>query len=777
MNSSINFKKTLLFLGGFSSLMLFSMSSYVSVINPSAITEVTNKDDIDTSKSEASSDYLKITLDNQFEEIENILKTNAEVAYKHTLKEHEKKKAVLAAQYPGPNPQNPTRPLFDAGASQNILRNNSNNGDIVSNVTYMVAAYGTSKGGSTPNGTTNSSRPGYYKDVDSVFKEALNDPDQIERFFKYHAKIVSAGQRTYNYTTYETYSYTYIDTDGKTQSATGTRAINHSSVYQVYALDATIDPFDSAPFVEECFWNNPIYEKVDPHAISKTAHLARVLPSRYYSYSSKYVLSDGTYSDTGVNPDNPSAKIQWSLAGFNIPVSEQFAKFLNSIFGKNTLCFPRKVFSRNYCPDHIWISSELQNDYDDIFPTSSIVSSNSAKKQNTGTSQNKQFVSIQQNPAQSEYPDADLKYPMVPALNSDSSLSIKVYTVAERIDSFTNSMVSSVDAAKKCGSFSDPGSLSPGEGESCDEIVDVARKEIGNSGAKYWNVVGGYPNEWCAIFVTYCMMQIKANDNKVWPKNAMNCDDIRNFYSRKGLYHSKSSGYKPKAGDIVLYNWSGNENGEMNHVGIVSADFDGHGLSTIEGNTGGSNLYSTKVKENKNNTYRWQYAAGFCTPQYPASSTSGGKGAFFLSGRGQSFYSMSNYDIKVVAGMVYGEDSSGYNGQFWAASAVLNRAEVYYRNHNGMGPLKDGWSQVYNTLGASGCAARASKSAIKATVDAVSGKRANRYTDFACDIPGSPLASNWIRNNPCKKCQWYPKKGDNLYCDWHNKISYHSSMS
>lgn len=769
-------RKWILAAGGVSSLLFFSIASYVSVINPSAVSEITNKDDIDTSNTENSKDYVTTKLDDQFEKIEDILKKNAAVAYQDSLSRYKGQKKQMASKYPGPDAAHPTRPLFDGGASQNAFHDNSNNGDILSTVPSMIASYGASKGGSTPNGLENSSRPGFYSDVDKIFKAALADENQLKRFFKYTGNEVSAGQRQFHYCTYESYSYPVVDTNGKTIMVTGTRAVPHTSTYQVYALDATIDAFNSAPFVEQCFWQDSIYEKVDPKASDKTDHLNKIMDSRYYSYTSKYVLSDGSYSETGVNPDNPNAKMQWSLAGFNIPISENFAILLNLIFGKNKMCFPRKIYSRNTQPDHVFVPAETQKDFDNTFSSqsTSITKPEKTATSSKDSSKAEKFEIIKQNPSKNEYSAEDKKYPMAPIMESQA-ISLEIYTVSDKIDYFTATMIGSIDAAKKCGAIvggNENGSVDD-DGCECSDIVNAARKEIGNGGQKYWKFIG-MTDEWCAMFVSYCMNQIKANDNKIWPKNAASCDAVRSFYSSKGLYHTKSSGNKPKEGDIVLFNWSGNENGSLDHVGIVSENYDGHNeLSTIEGNTDGPDKYHTKVAEHKNKAYSWQYAAGFCSPKY----NTGVGDSFVMSGRSPSYYKMTDADIKIFAGMIYGEDSSGYKGQFWAASAVINRVDVLYRGHDGMGPLRDGWSQVYNTRGGSGCAAQATKSSIQATVDALNGKRGNHYTDFACDAPGYPLASNWIRSNPGKKHQWYPDKHGNMYCNYHAKNTYGSPMS
>ena len=52
--------------------------------------------------------------------------------------------------------------------------------------------------------------------------------------------------------------------------------------------------------------------------------------------------------------------------------------------------------------------------------------------------------------------------------------------------------------------------------------------------------------------------------------------------------------------------------------------------------------------------------------------------------------------------------------------------------------------------------------------EVINGKRAHKYIDFACDAPGYPMASNWIKEHPGEKYTWF--KG-NMYCDWREGLN------
>jgi len=120
--------------------------------------------------------------------------------------------------------------------------------------------------------------------------------------------------------------------------------------------------------------------------------------------------------------------------------------------------------------------------------------------------------------------------------------------------------------------------------------------------------VMGYSEPWCAAFITACAWVCKLTD--IVAPSAL-CDTMIAWYKKRGLWKGKD--YKPKAGDIVFYDWDGNNTSD--HVGIVSA-VNGLMLTVIEGNC------SDAVKEHTIDT-TYHYIQGYGSPLYDIRETIG----------------------------------------------------------------------------------------------------------------------------------------------------------
>ena len=117
-----------------------------------------------------------------------------------------------------------------------------------------------------------------------------------------------------------------------------------------------------------------------------------------------------------------------------------------------------------------------------------------------------------------------------------------------------------------------------------DDIVSVARSQLGNSGGQpYWSWYGFDSRvEWCACFVSWCANECGYIDAGVIPKFA-GCQNAVNWFSERGQWHDRS--YTPKVGDIIFFDWeSGGYTGTADHVGIVEKVV-GNTIYTIEGNS------------------------------------------------------------------------------------------------------------------------------------------------------------------------------------------------
>lgn len=133
-----------------------------------------------------------------------------------------------------------------------------------------------------------------------------------------------------------------------------------------------------------------------------------------------------------------------------------------------------------------------------------------------------------------------------------------------------------------------------------DKVLSVAQKEVGYTGTSTDSKYGewlGYQGAWCTSFVLWCFnkagidLGIKLYGSVV--PNGGNCNSMISWYKNRDRYHTRSSGYSPKKGDLIFFDWSGN--GSSQHVGIVKST-SGSTVYTIEGNCSG------KVKERKYTT-------------------------------------------------------------------------------------------------------------------------------------------------------------------------------
>lgn len=151
------------------------------------------------------------------------------------------------------------------------------------------------------------------------------------------------------------------------------------------------------------------------------------------------------------------------------------------------------------------------------------------------------------------------------------------------------------------------------------DIVNVAQGEIGVSGSPnkytYWlgSIGGSYSYAWCHAFVSWCANQAGAGD-KV-PKTA-SCASGVSWFKSKNEWKSRSSGYTPKAGDIIYFDYG--SNGTYDHVGIVTSSSGGR-VYTIEGNA----RNTVKVNGGYSNGYSLSNTdiLGYGTPSYSNNPT------------------------------------------------------------------------------------------------------------------------------------------------------------
>jgi len=102
----------------------------------------------------------------------------------------------------------------------------------------------------------------------------------------------------------------------------------------------------------------------------------------------------------------------------------------------------------------------------------------------------------------------------------------------------------------------------------------------------------GTVTHYCQGFVSYVLTKAGVYEKIAPPEGSRNCFadnfifDGSSYKARgQGTYHTQNSGYIPKPGDLVFFDWDMETRIDIDHIGIVeSVDEDGY-IHTIEGNT------------------------------------------------------------------------------------------------------------------------------------------------------------------------------------------------
>lgn len=162
-----------------------------------------------------------------------------------------------------------------------------------------------------------------------------------------------------------------------------------------------------------------------------------------------------------------------------------------------------------------------------------------------------------------------------------------------------------------------------------EKIVNEAKKYIGvNEANKTFKVIIDgynsikplprnyrlqYSDPWCAAFISYIAKKCKALD--IIPAEC-SCGKMVVAAHNMGIFCEKDN-YKPKLGDIILYDWNDNGRGDCtgypDHVGIVSR-LSATNFTVIEGNK--SSMVSTRTL-----AYNARYIRGFILPKYSKSTS------------------------------------------------------------------------------------------------------------------------------------------------------------
>lgn len=216
-------------------------------------------------------------------------------------------------------------------------------------------------------------------------------------------------------------------------------------------------------------------------------------------------------------------------------------------------------------------------------------------------------------------------------------------------------------------------------GSSGATLVEVAKYELevqdGIYGGEKYKTWYGIDGNWCAMFVSYCADQSGFIDEGIIPLTA-SVSVQQQWFIDNDLYETKESGYKPKAGDIIIFKET------TSHTGIViSYDSDTDRVTTIEGNTGSSGTspyhLGSQVKES---TYSRLAStiSGYGTPDYPEGSTGAGPLA------------TSEGSVTVLPGSL----GSSYSFMGWQTITSTTSAQFQLRKESGMNFDAEGFGVI-----------------------------------------------------------------------------------
>lgn len=267
------------------------------------------------------------------------------------------------------------------------------------------------------------------------------------------------------------------------------------------------------------------------------------------------------------------------------------------------------------------------------------------------------------------------------------------------------------------------GAVSVSAATTADAIVETARSQIKHYGSdinKFTDWFYGYTNgqAWCAIFVSWCANEVGVLKDAI-PKQA-NCQEMRNWFNKRGEYHSVSSGYVPQKGDIVFFQT--HTKGRANHVEFVAesgyvTENGAKKVRCVGGNTSNSNFkgedYVAEKKRDINNSAC--KVLGYAHPAYGDNSnynnytysfnfnanggTLGSSGAFSVSYDDdfqilnttctRSGYTWAGWHVK------RNNDNTWYvSGQGWCSESEIssnNYVKKVYANYE-WATLDDSWT-------------------------------------------------------------------------------------
>ncbi|MBQ9414483.1 MAG: CHAP domain-containing protein, partial [Clostridia bacterium] len=210
-------------------------------------------------------------------------------------------------------------------------------------------------------------------------------------------------------------------------------------------------------------------------------------------------------------------------------------------------------------------------------------------------------------------------------------------------------------------------------GDQAADIVAVAKTQIGyhegslagtTSGSNNYTKYGVWYDKkydvgngsfsygaWCAMFVSWCADQAGIPADIVYPHAY--CPYGVTWYKNHNIWKDRSSGYVPKAGDIIYFQSSGS----ASHIGIVTG-CNGSTVYTVEGNTS-SATYDPEGNVCADKSYALSNTRimGYGTPNYETGNvTSAAKlGTYKITASSLNVREGASTDYEVVDAVLKGE--------------------------------------------------------------------------------------------------------------------------
>ena len=157
------------------------------------------------------------------------------------------------------------------------------------------------------------------------------------------------------------------------------------------------------------------------------------------------------------------------------------------------------------------------------------------------------------------------------------------------------------------------------------EIIEIAKNYLGYNGKKFCSDYGmAFGNHWCCAFVWDIFRIAKAS--KLFYGGAKTAYvPTAQVWLKAHCKHVKMT--EAKAGDIVVFTWSGNgynnQKGSRDHIGFIRAKGTSTVCKTIEGNTGANSPKTSTVKERTRDA---KYVYGIYRPNYTTKTETKAKG-------------------------------------------------------------------------------------------------------------------------------------------------------